>query len=95
MIKDPLNNENPYETLGLHPLATREEINKSLSAFMKDKKNRGRVRDAQTARSILLDNEKRMEVDLLMYNVGDIDMKKLKSVDIATVVDELSLLFGQ
>ena len=87
MIKDPVSKETPYEMLNLNPAASQEEVKKRIIEFQKERK--GQMRDTQHARNILLDNRKRMELDLLLYDIGECDMGKFRSADIDTVVENL------
>jgi len=85
MIKDPMSDETPYEMLHLNPAASHAEVKKRIVEFQKE--HRGRIRDAQHARNVLLDNKKRMILDILLYDAGEIDTARLKPADINAAID--------
>ena len=70
MMKDPLDTEeNPYEQLGVPPIASIAEVGNALPVFMRNPRNRPRMGLAQEASKKLKNPTARTVVDLGLYPV--------------------------
>ncbi len=70
MFKDPNHTaETPYDLLKLDPDAGPREVKQALPNFLKDRRNAGRIGEAQKARQRILDPKARAEIDIFYYPV--------------------------
>jgi hypothetical protein len=90
MIKDPFHQEEtPYELLKLEPFVSQNEVHSALPRFMKDKKNIPKLGKAQEAIKKLNNPRVRMAIDILYYNIGNIEIENVGKVDIQSIIDSL------